>query len=189
MPWTSGTRPSGSCIAPDDAARALDDARAQLALAVDELRELAHGIHPAVLSDLGLGRAMRSAATRSSVPIELVEIPVERASDAAEATAYHVFAEAVANAQKHARATSIRVRAGVRSRTLHIEIVDDGAGGAAEGPGIVGLRDRVETAGGRFEIESIAGRGTRVAARIPAADVIRSVTAEAPRRPTAAVRR
>ncbi len=177
------------CIAPDDAARALDDARVQLALAVDELRELAHGIHPAVLSDLGLGRAMRSAATRSSVPIELVEIPVERASDAAEATAYHVFAEAVANAQKHARATSIRVRAGVRSRTLHIEIVDDGAGGAAEGPGIVGLRDRVETAGGRFEIESIAGRGTRVAARIPAADVVRSVTAEAPRRPTAAVRR
>jgi signal transduction histidine kinase len=171
---------------PGGAALALDDARAQLALAVDELRELAHGIHPAVLSDLGLGRAMRSAATRSTVPIDLVEFPAERISDAAEATAYHVFAEAVANAQKHARATSIRVRAGVRSRTLHIEIVDDGAGGAAEGPGIVGLRDRVETAGGRLEIESVAGRGTRVAARIPI-DGVRPATAATARPPAGAV--
>jgi signal transduction histidine kinase len=156
--------------APEEAALALDDALAQLALAVHELRELAHGIHPAVLSDFGLAQAMRSAAVRSTVPIELVELPAERVADAAEATAYHVFAEAVANAETHAGASSIRVRAGVRSRTLHVEVVDDGAGGAAEGPGIVGLRDRVETAGGRFEIESVSGRGTRVAAWIPAAD-------------------
>ena len=174
--------------APGEAALALDDARAQLALAVDELRELAHGIHPAVLSDLGLARAMRSAATRSSVPIDLVEIPAERVSDAAEATAYHVFAEAVANAQTHARATSIRVRAGVRSRTLHIEVADDGAGGVADGPGIIGLRDRVETAGGRLEIESVAGSGTRVTAWIPAADGARPATATTARAPTGAVR-
>jgi signal transduction histidine kinase len=165
--------------APDEAALALEDARAQLALAVDELRELAHGIHPAVLSDLGLGRAMRSAAVRATVPIDLAEMPAERVSDAAEATAYHVFAEAVANAQKHARATSICVRAGVRSRTLHIEIVDDGAGGVDEGPGIVRLRDRVEAAGGRLDVESVAGHGTRVAARIPAAAGARPATAGA----------
>jgi signal transduction histidine kinase len=174
--------------APGEAALALADARAQLALAVHELRELAHGIHPAVLSDFGLGRAMRSAATRSTVPIELVELPEERVSEAAEATAYQVFAEAVANAEKHAGASSIRVRAGVRSRMLHVEVVDDGAGGAAEGAGIVGLRDRVETAGGRFEIESIAGRGTRVAARIPAADHARPPAPSTARPPAGAVR-
>jgi signal transduction histidine kinase len=174
--------------APDEAALALEDARAQLVLAVDELRELAHGIHPAVLSDLGLGRAMRSAASRSTIPIELVELPAERAGDAAEATAYHVFAEAVANAQKHAGASTIRVRAGVRSHTLHIEVVDDGAGGAAEGPGIVGLRDRVETAGGKLEVESVTGRGTRVAARIPTVDHTGVPTAGTARPPAGALR-
>jgi signal transduction histidine kinase len=131
---------------------------------------------------------MRSAATRSSVPIELVELPAERVGDAAEATAYHVFAEAVANAQKHAGASSIRARAGVRSRTLHVEVVDDGAGGAAEGAGIVGLRDRVETAGGRFEIESVAGRGTRVAAWIPAANHARPAGPRTARPPAGAAR-
>ena len=155
--------------APREAALALADARAQLVLAIDELRELAHGIHPAVLNDLGLSRAMRSAAARSAIPIEFVELPDVRVGDTAEATAYHVFREAVANAQRHAYASTIRVRAGVGSRALHIEVVDDGAGGAAEGPGILALRDRVETAGGRFEMQSVPGGGTRVAARIPAA--------------------
>ena len=95
-------RPTGSDDAPREAALALADARAQLVLAIDELRELAHGIHPAVLNDLGLSRAMRSAAARSAIPIEFVELPEVRVGDTAEATAYHVFREAVANAQRHA---------------------------------------------------------------------------------------
>ena len=99
-----------------------------------------------------------------------------------------MFAEAVANAQKYAGATSIRVRAGVRLRTLHIEVVDDGVGGAAEGPGLVGLRDRVETAGGKLEVESITGHGTRVAARIPTVDHTRAATAETARPSAGAIR-
>ena len=82
----------------------------------------------------------------------------------------------------------ISVRAAVRSQTLHIEVVDDGAGGAAEGPGIVGLRDRVETAGGKLEVESITGRGTRVAARIPTVDHTRVAAADAARPPAGALR-
>jgi signal transduction histidine kinase len=107
------------------------------------------------------------------VAIEVVELPSTRLDDAAEATAYYVVAEAITNAQKHARASSIRVRAGVVPGVLHIEVVDDGIGGAAEssGVGLQGLRDRVEAIGGRFAVDSPVGRGTRVFAVIPAVAV------------------
>jgi signal transduction histidine kinase len=122
-----------------------------------------------VLTRLGLVKAIEGIAARSAVPIDLPELPSARIDPAAEGTAYYVVAEAVTNAQKHAKASRIRIRAGVARRTLHLEIIDDGVGGATEtaGCGLNGLRDRVEAAGGTLEVESAAGRGTRVAAVIP----------------------
>lgn len=148
----------------------LEEAGAELALVIDELRELARGVHPTVLTRGGLVGALENIAGRSTVPIELVELPSVRSDPAAEATAYYVFAEAVTNARKHARASSIKVRAAAALGVLEIEIVDDGVGTAAEndGFGLQGLRDRVEAAGGSFEVDSAPGRGTRINASIPA---------------------
>jgi signal transduction histidine kinase len=153
----------------------LEDAGREVVLAIEELRELAHGIHPAVLTDLGLAAAVRSVAAHSTAPVMLVELPSVRFDDTVEATAYYLFAEALANAQKHAHAHAITVRARLRSGTLSLEVSDDGVGGALEnaGGGLRGLRDRVEAVGGTFDVESPAGRGTRVAAAIPAATIER----------------
>jgi signal transduction histidine kinase len=155
---------------PGLAAAAIGEAQTELSLAIDELRKLAHGIHPAVLTRFGLARAIETVAERSTVPIEVLELPLTRVDPAAEATAYYVFVEALTNAQKHAHASSIWVRAAVARRTLHIEIVDDGVGGAVESGnfGLQGLRDRVEGIGGMFELDSVPAGGTRVAAAIPA---------------------
>jgi signal transduction histidine kinase len=155
---------------PGLAAAAIGEARTELSLAIDELRELAHGIHPTALTVFGLARAIESVAERSTVPIEVLELPLMRVDPAAEATAYYVFAEALTNAQKHAHASSIQVRAAIARHTLQIEIVDDGVGGAVErgNLGLQGLRDRVEGIGGTFELVSVPAGGTRVAAAIPA---------------------
>ena len=105
------------------------------------------------------------------MPVELRRAAVAtRLDDTVEATAYYVVAEAVTNAQKHAHASSIRVRIADGADVLLVEVVDDGVGGAAEGSGLGlrGLRDRVEAIGGTFAVDSPAGRGTRVAAAIPA---------------------
>ena len=155
--------------APEEAAGLIEEAEGELQLAFDELRELSHGIHPTVLTDLGLATAIRSVAARASQPIDLLELPAVRVESSAEAIAYFVFMEAVSNAQKHASASTIRVRATVHSRALAIEVSDDGVGGASEpaGTGLRGLRDRVEDAGGVFAVDSVRGRGTRIAARIP----------------------
>jgi signal transduction histidine kinase len=150
-------------------ASVLDDAGAQVALAIDELRDLTHGNPPAALTYGGLASAIRGVAARSTVPITLVELPSTRFDDIVEGTAYYVFAEVLTNAQKHAHASSIRVRATTTTRTLELEIVDDGIGGATEPAdgGLTGLRDRVEALGGTFDIESPSGRGTRILAAIP----------------------
>jgi signal transduction histidine kinase len=151
-------------------AAALAEAKAELELAIDELRELSHGIHPSVLSDLGLGQALKVLVRRSCVPTAFVdELPATRFDDTVEATAYYVVAEALTNAQKHAQASSVRVRAGATRRTLSVEIADDGIGGAttpASG-GLTGLRDRVEAVGGTLDVDSDSGHGTRIAALIP----------------------
>jgi signal transduction histidine kinase len=153
---------------PAEAADLLEDAEMKLEVAIGELRELAHGIHPAVLTDLGLANAVRSVALGSAIPITVGDMPAARGDESAEATAYYVFAEAVTNAQKHSRATSIHVRATSGPHALRIEIADDGVGGASPaGTGLQGLRDRVEAAGGRFAIESPIGGGTRIVAAIP----------------------
>jgi signal transduction histidine kinase len=155
---------------PSITADLFDDAAHELVLAIDELRVLAHGIHPSELRDLGLAKALQSMAIRAtSIPLELVAVPHTRVDSTAEAAAYYVVAEALANVRKHARATSVRVSAEVSGNALHILVADDGVGGAHEtrGSGLEGLRDRVEAFGGRLEIDSPEGEGTRIAASIP----------------------
>jgi signal transduction histidine kinase len=154
---------------PGRAARMFEEAGGELALAIEELRQLAHGLHPAVLSHLGLSSAVRDVALRSAVPITITALPTNRVASTVESTAYFVFAEAVTNAQKHAQAHAILVRIVVAGGFLRVEVSDDGVGGAAEsaGSGLEGLRDRVEAVGGSFALESPPGRGTRVRAAIP----------------------
>ena len=154
---------------PERAVSALAAAEVEVLLAIDELRELAQGIQPTVLTDRGLAYAIESIAARSTVPIELSALPSTRFDEVAEATAYYVVAEAITNAQRYARASSISVRAAVARHSLRLEIGDDGIGEAVErnGSGLEGLRDRVEAIGGTFEVDSSPGRGTRIAAAIP----------------------
>jgi signal transduction histidine kinase len=149
-------------------AAVLDDAGSEVAVAIDELRELAHGIHPAVLTDLGLAAAVRTVAARATVSIT-VDVTTTRFDETTESTAYYVLAEALANAQKYAHASSISLRATTSSGVLHLEVVDDGVGGATERPdgGLKGLRDRVESLGGTFLVDSSGAQGTRIAAGIP----------------------
>jgi signal transduction histidine kinase len=148
----------------------LEQAESELQLAIDELRELAHGIHPAVLVDLGLAEAIKSLALRSSIPVRLLEVPERRLDEVAETVGYYIVAEAIANAQKYSQASFIQVRATASEESLRIEIVDDGVGGAVERPGsgLEGLRDRAEAIGGGMELVSRAGFGTRIAVTIPA---------------------
>jgi len=155
---------------PNRAAELLEEAENELQLAIDELRELAHGIHPAVLVDLGFAEAVKSLRLRSSIPVELVELPYDRLDPAAEAVGYYVVAEAIANAQKHSGASTIAVRATAARGVLRLEIADDGVGGAVErsGSGLEGLRDRAEASGGNLELLSPPGGGTRISAEIPA---------------------
>jgi signal transduction histidine kinase len=155
--------------APEQGAPLLEDAGAEVTLAIEELRQIAHGIHPVALN-LGLAAAIKSVADRSSIPFALLALPSERLDDTAEATAYYVLAEAATNAQRYAQASLITVRATSAPPVLRIEIVDDGVGGAHEtlGLGLEGLRNRVESLGGSFTVDSPAGHGTRIAAVIPA---------------------
>jgi signal transduction histidine kinase len=155
---------------PERAAVVIGEAEGELELAIDELRELARGIHPAVLVDLGLAEAVKSLALHSSIPVIVVELPPSRLDETTETIAYYIIAEAIANAQKYSRASSIEVRVSVAVGKLRIEVVDDGVGGAAERPGsgLEGLRDRAEAIGGTMELASRAGEGTRIAVAIPA---------------------
>jgi signal transduction histidine kinase len=154
---------------PGRAAGLFEDARAELSLAIDELRHLAHGLHPALLSDLGLASAIQDVGSRSTVPVRLAAVPPQRLPATTEAAAYFVFAEAVTNAQKHANAALITVRLVVIAGALRVEVSDDGVGGADEsaGSGLQGLRDRIEAGGGTFSVDSPPRRGTRVRATIP----------------------
>jgi signal transduction histidine kinase len=157
---------------PQAASTLLEDAENELQLAIDELRELARGIHPAVLVDLGLAEAIKSLALHSSIPVSLLEMPATRLNEVAETAGYYVVAEAVANAQKHSQASSIQVRATVSGPSLRIEILDNGDGGAVERPGsgLEGLRDRAEAMGGTMELVSRVGAGTRIVVTIPASN-------------------
>jgi PAS domain S-box-containing protein len=148
--------------------RLLEFAIEELAAGLDEIRELASGLHPAVLSERGLVAALEALALRAPVPIEL-HLAVDRdVPERVQAAAYYVVAEALANAQKHAEARRLVVHATADERRLQLAVVDDGVGGADEaGAGLRGLGDRVEALGGRLTLDSPAGRGTRLRAEIP----------------------
>jgi signal transduction histidine kinase len=156
--------------APETAPGRLEAAAEEVSAATEQLRELARGIHPTELTRDGLAHALRKLGARSAIPIRLVELPATRVDATAEVTAYFVISEAVTNASKHADATSIDVRAAASRGLLHVEIVDDGRGGASEaaGSGLQGLRDRVEAIGGSFEVDSADRQGTRILAVLPA---------------------
>lgn len=157
-------------IASDPAAAevVLEAAREELAAALDELRELARGIHPAVLTDRGLTAAVEALAVRSPVPVE-VQTPDERLPKPVEAAAYYVIAESLANVSKYAGAASAAVCVSRANGRVRVEVADDGVGGAdpAAGSGLRGLGDRIEALAGTLAIESPPGGGTRVSADIP----------------------
>jgi signal transduction histidine kinase len=135
----------------------------------DELREISHGIHPAVLSERGLGPALRALARRSTVPVELDLHAEQRLPEHVEVAAYYVMSEALTNTAKHARASVVHVELEVRDATLRLAIRDDGIGGAdpAHGSGLVGLSDRIAALGGTLQVTSPAGQGTTLLIKIP----------------------
>lgn len=144
--------------------------RNELGQVLDELRDLAHGLHPAALSQLGLDQAIRSMAERYTIPID-VSLPQDRFDDAAELTAYYVIAESITNAIKHAQARRIMVCGEESDGWLLITIADDGRGGASvsAGSGLRGVIDRIRGIGGDLELDSPAGHGTQIRAQIPCA--------------------
>jgi signal transduction histidine kinase len=149
--------------------RELAVARAELDAALEELRELARGIHPGILTDRGLEAALAAVAGRSTVPVELALDSCEELPLSVQTTAYFVVVEALTNASKHARSDRIEVRVAVGEGQAMVEVRDDGSGGVdpARGSGLSGLADRVSALGGTLEIESPVGAGTTIRARIP----------------------
>jgi signal transduction histidine kinase len=154
---------------PDSAARLIVQAREEAQLAVKELRELARGIHPAVLSDRGLGPALEALAARAPVPVEVTGVPDDPLPRPVEAAVYFVTAEALTNVAKYAHATEATVHLDVNEGCVILEISDDGVGGAdsSAGGGVAGLCDRVEALDGELTIDSPLGEGTMVRAQIP----------------------
>jgi signal transduction histidine kinase len=149
--------------------QALSDGATAAQSAVRELRDLANGLNPAALADGGLRAALDDLARHSPVRVHL-DVDVPRLDPALEFTAWLVIAESVVNAQKHAHATTVTIAAQQLDRLLRIQIRDDGHGGASpDGPGLRGMRDRVEAAGGTLAIGSPAGAGTTIEAVLPCA--------------------
>jgi PAS domain S-box-containing protein len=153
----------------DAAEQILRDAGEELAQALEELRELARGIHPAVLSDRGLPAALEALAGRAPTPVELELALGERLPLQVEAAAYYVVSEALANVAKYAQANAVTVSIARADGYALVEVTDDGVGGAdaGRGSGLRGLADRVEALDGQLEVESPPGSGTRIRARIP----------------------
>ena len=153
-------------------ARLARGAQEELQGAIDELRELARGLHPPLLARDGLAAALRAGAARASLPVELdLDLPRRLPVDL-EAAAYYVCSEACTNAVKHARASGIWLRAAEAGKTLTVVVRDDGVGGACiecqdEASGLGGLVDRVEALGGTLELVSPEGRGTTLTATFP----------------------
>ena len=155
---------------PEAARESLQAAQDELTAGLAEIRQLAHGLHPAILTAEGLAPAVRALVERSVVTVTIEELPDARLPDSVEATVYYVIAESLANAAKHARADRIRVRVRVEDDEVEAEVADDGVGGAdGAGSGYRGLADRLAVIGGRLEIESPPGGGTRVRAVAPSA--------------------
>jgi signal transduction histidine kinase len=157
-------------LAGDPSARGrVDEARREVAMSLEELRDVARGIHPAVLTGHGLAVALESIVARAPVPVRLTIGIDGRLPEQVEVAAYYVVSESLTNIGKHARAT--RATAAIVRTNGHVvvEVVDDGVGGAdtERGSGLRGLADRVEALGGRLRVWTPLGGGTRVKAEIP----------------------
>jgi signal transduction histidine kinase len=156
---------------PEAARELLDETSKELGEATTELRELARGLHPAVLTDRGLRPALEALAGRAPVPVDLGDAPAERLPAAVESASYFVVAEALTNVARYANASRAQVRVSSANGRVEIEVRDDGVGGAdpAAGSGLRGLADRVAALDGRLEVVSPEGDGTMVRAVIPCA--------------------
>jgi signal transduction histidine kinase len=146
----------------------LQATRKDLTEAQTDLQELAAGIHPAILTEQGLGRALASLAARVPVPVRLAA-PSQRLPVAVETAVYFICAEALANVAKHARAAHVDIRVQSQGDLVTVVVADDGVGGACPlaGSGLKGVADRVEALGGQLVVDSPAGAGTRLVAKIP----------------------
>jgi signal transduction histidine kinase len=156
---------------PQAAREMLANAQADLTRGLEELRELARGIHPVVLTERGLGPALDALVARAPLPVEIETLPDERLAAPIEAAAYYVVAESVTNVAKYAHASSATVSIARSNGAATVTVSDDGVGGAdpAAGSGLRGLAARVEALNGRLEIDSPRGGGTRIRAEIPLA--------------------
>ena len=153
----------------DALAAQLDEVADELGGLLEDLRELARGIHPPALADGGLRPALKTLARRSAVPVRLDLHVDERLPEPVETAAYYAVAEALTNAAKHAQATVVDVRVEARDGNLGIYLHDDGRGGAAlgHGSGLIGIKDRIEALGGRIALQSPPGSGTSLRIALP----------------------
>jgi signal transduction histidine kinase len=154
---------------PATANELLTAASEELTVALEELRELARGIHPAILTERGLGPALQSLAERAAVPVEIALDDNGRLPSQVEAAAYYLVSESLTNVAKYAKASTVAVRVARESGSAFVEIADDGIGGAdpERGSGLRGLIDRIEALDGTLVVRSRPGEGTTIAARIP----------------------
>jgi signal transduction histidine kinase len=143
----------------------------ELIAALEELREISRGIHPAILSEAGLGAALKTLARRSAIPVALDLNLDVRLDEPIEVAAYYIVSESLTNAVKHAQASVVELHVDYRDDTLSLAIRDDGIGGAdpSSGSGLIGLKDRVEALGGTISVTSPPGHGTMLRVVLPAA--------------------
>jgi signal transduction histidine kinase len=154
---------------PEETRAEIEQIATELIELIDELREISRGIHPAILSESGLGPALRALARRSVVQVDLDARIDGRLPEVVEVAAYYVVSEMLTNAAKHAQATVVEVAADVSGGKLRLTVGDDGIGGAdpALGSGLVGLKDRLDALGGTFSVDSPPGGGTTVTCELP----------------------
>ena len=153
---------------PLDHPELLDSAIEELSAGLEEIRELARGLHPSVLAERGLVKALEALAIRASIPTQVRADIRSALPEQLEAAAYYVVSEGLANAYKHGGAQGVAIHLRTDGGTLTVKVLDDGVGGAdEEGSGLRGLADRVEALGGTLALESPPGRGTRLVARLP----------------------
>jgi len=165
-------RRSRGCSARTELQGALSRVADRLASVFDELREISHGIHPAILSEGGLAPALTALRRRSAVPVELDLHAERRLPEPVEVATYDVVCEALTNAAKHAHASVVTVGLDTPDAILRLAIRDDGIGGADPGQasGLLGLRDRIDALGGTFDVTSPAGNGTTLLIEVPLED-------------------
>jgi signal transduction histidine kinase len=148
---------------------ALADAADAVALALDELQEISRGLHPSILTQGGIGPALRSLSRRCALPVDLAVATTERLPEPVEVATYYIASELLTNAVKHAHASAVRISVTQRDDALLLTVRDDGVGGAdpRRGSGLTGLRDRAEALGGAMLVQSPIGAGTTVAVFLP----------------------